>query len=81
MIEILKRGTKQVATCRECGCKFSFEDEDIKRRTAKIAMDCSKGFSASTPTLYVHCPQCDTEILVHWAHETNIKGDPSNDLS
>jgi hypothetical protein len=29
MIEIIKRGTKHTTVCAECGCKFSYEDEDV----------------------------------------------------
>lgn len=48
MIDIIKRGTKQVIKCDNCGCKFKFEDEDID---VTIAWD--------RECEYVPCPQCD----------------------
>lgn len=27
MIRIIERGTRAVATCENCGCKFSYEEE------------------------------------------------------
>lgn len=29
MIKIIERGTRTVVRCNECGCKFSYEDEDV----------------------------------------------------
>lgn len=49
MIEIIKHGTKQVTKCRECGCGFSYEEEDIQ------------GCSVKT---FVECPQCKKEIVL-----------------
>lgn len=50
MIEILKRGTKEKCTCKECGCLFTYEQEDIEL-----------GAYGRTYS-YVKCPQCDNEI-------------------
>ena len=30
MIKIIKPGTRTVTSCEYCGCKFSYEEEDIK---------------------------------------------------
>lgn len=30
MIKIIEPGTRTVAVCGTCGCKFSYEKEDIK---------------------------------------------------
>ena len=53
MIKIIKTGTKEVRTCDNCGCKFSFDAEDVI--TASLAMGKRK---------YVTCPQCKSEILL-----------------
>ena len=29
MIKIIKRGTRKTCTCDNCGCVFSYEEEDI----------------------------------------------------
>ena len=53
MIEILKRGTKEKCTCKECGCIFTYEADDIKSTVHGLY-----GGNYS----YVNCPQCDNEI-------------------
>ena len=30
MIQIIEKGTRKIRKCPECGCKFSFEAEDVK---------------------------------------------------
>ena len=36
MIKIIEPGTKTVAECNSCGCKFSYEKEDIKHGYYKL---------------------------------------------
>lgn len=55
MIEIINRGTKQVKICNKCGCKFSFEKEDIHNED----IDNYKAFIE-----YVNCPQCDEKLII-----------------
>ena len=55
MIEIIKRGTKTITTCKQCGCKFSYESEDIQEQCT----DMYKQYRE-----YVQCPQCDEEVAV-----------------
>ena len=31
MIKIIKEGTRKIAKCPNCGCEFSYEEEDIKK--------------------------------------------------
>ena len=62
MIEIIKRGTKQTCTCKECGCVFSYEGEDIK-------VENWIGDPASQPVFCTYeksitCPQCETKIIL-----------------
>ena len=31
MIKIIEPGTRTITECAECGCKFSYENEDIEK--------------------------------------------------
>lgn len=55
MIEIIKRGTREVITCRTCGCIFAYEKEDI----INIDLDAYKAFKE-----FVRCPQCLAEVVI-----------------
>ena len=55
MIEIIERGSKEVINCKKCGCKFSYEKEDIQN----IDIDNYKGWKE-----VVICPQCSCEVIV-----------------
>ena len=33
MIKIIEKGTKHKIRCKDCGCLFSFDDEDVNIRT------------------------------------------------
>lgn len=57
MIEIIKRGTKNITTCKQCGCKFSYESEDIQQKFSFV--DIYKQYKD-----YVICPQCNEEVVV-----------------
>ena len=50
MIEIIERGTKTIGECENCGCKFSYENEDIE--TVFLGKN------------WVVCPQCGKEIVI-----------------
>lgn len=66
MIKIIEPGTKTVAECNGCGCKFSYEKEDIQSRPYKVP----DGFVPSITKLpiffesYVTCPQCGKTMTV-----------------
>lgn len=66
MIKIIEPGTKTVAECNNCGCKFSYEKEDIQSRPYKVP----DGFVPSITKLpiffesYVTCPQCGKTMTV-----------------
>jgi hypothetical protein len=66
MIKIIEPGTKTVAECNSCGCKFSYEKEDIQSRPYKVP----DGFVPSITKLpiffesYVTCPQCGKTMTV-----------------
>lgn len=55
MITIIKRGTKEVTTCKTCGCVFAYEREDVINEDT----DNYKAFRE-----YVTCPQCNTEVVL-----------------
>lgn len=50
MIQIIKKGTRTKATCEECGCVFSYEEEDIESR---------KHSFYGAPETFIRCPQCE----------------------
>lgn len=56
MIKIIERGTGHVCTCDNCGCKFSYEDEDVVTEI----MENYKGFRD-----FIVCPQCSLIITVN----------------
>ena len=61
MIEIIKRGTKKTCTCNECGCCFSYEDEDIE-----TAYEGTNVFGVTTGLHrnFIRCPQCGVDVTV-----------------
>lgn len=63
MVRIIKAGTRKITTCDNCGCKFSYEDEDvIDGGTYKINKDSCVVFNNESP--YVVCPQCSNKIVL-----------------
>ena len=58
MIKIIEPGTRTVTKCTECGCKFSYEDEDIEK-DGLLANNVA--FFGKT---WVVCPQCGKEIVL-----------------
>ena len=65
MIKIIKRGTRQQASCERCGCLFSYEEEDIKH----LEGHCDGNYAFIDGTKhgyknYVECPQCNNEVIV-----------------
>ena len=58
MIKIIERGTKTIGECENCGCKFSYENEDIKV-SGPHSMD-----QLQTRKSYIVCPQCHKSITL-----------------
>ena len=58
MIKIIKEGTRKIGKCPNCGCEFSYENEDIEK----------DGLLANNSVLigktWVVCPQCGKEIVL-----------------
>ena len=58
MIKIIKEGTRQTITCDNCGCVFSYEQEDIEERTfGMFSARELRGYEK-----YILCPQCKRKI-------------------
>ena len=58
MIKIIKEGTRKIAKCPNCGCEFSYEEEDIEK-DGLLANN-----SVFLGKTWVICPQCGTEIVL-----------------
>ena len=58
MIKIIEPGTRTIAECAECGCKFSYEKEDIEV-SGLYSMD-----QLQTRKSYIECPQCHKSITL-----------------
>ena len=58
MIKIIKHGTRRITECTECGCKFSYENEDIEA-IGLYSMD-----QLQTRKPYIVCPQCHKNITL-----------------
>lgn len=58
MIEIIKNGTKKQLTCKQCGCLFSYEAEDIQTK------DYGHNFDNLHTQQYIICPQCKNNIIL-----------------
>ena len=54
MIKIIKEGTRKIEKCPNCGCEFSYEEEDLHIDPI------SKEWIGKT---WVVCPQCGKEIV------------------
>lgn len=66
MIKIIEPGTRTVAECYHCGCKFSYEREDVRCRPYKV-IDGSVPSITKLPIFlesYVICPQCGKTMTV-----------------
>ena len=48
MIKIIKEGTRKIAKCPNCGCEFSYEEEDVQIFTIR----------------HVKCPQCNEAVTI-----------------
>ena len=44
MIKIIEPGTRTITKCTECGCKFSYENEDIVK-TWVVCPQCHKSIA------------------------------------
>ena len=58
MIKIIEPGTRTITKCAECGCKFSYENDDIEK-DGLLANNL-----VSIGKTWVVCPQCGKEIVL-----------------
>ena len=58
MIKIIEPGTRIAIKCTECGCKFSYENEDIEKYGL---LGNNSVFFGET---WVVCPQCGKKIIL-----------------
>ena len=58
MIKIIEFGTRRITKCTECGCKFSYENDDIENDGL---LTNNLVFLGKT---WVVCPQCGKEIVL-----------------
>ena len=58
MIKIIKEGTRKIAKCPNCGCEFSYEEEDTEKDGTLLN---NSVFLGKT---WVVCPQCGKEIVL-----------------
>ena len=52
MIKIIKKGTRKIKKCPNCGCEFSYEREDVL---------IDPGFTKKN---HINCPQCNKAVTV-----------------
>lgn len=52
MIKIIRQGTRKTIECNECGCQFSYENEDIEEEEESLSP------ISFTYRRYIICPQC-----------------------
>ena len=61
MIKIIEKGTKHKIRCKDCGCLFSFDEEDVNICTGITicGMEIYK-----KPYGIIVCPQCENGIML-----------------
>lgn len=57
MIKIIEPGTKKIAICNDCGCKFSYEKEDVQTTPFDP-------LGLVEQEEFVICPQCHKRYTV-----------------
>ena len=65
MIKIIKEGTRKIVKCPNCGCEFSYEEEDIEKDGLLVN---NSVFIGKT---WVVCPQCGKEIVLERTRSIN----------
>ena len=66
MIKIIKEGTRKIKKCPNCGCEFSYEEEDIEEDGL------FENNSMLIGKTWVVCPQCDNEIVLNTPRSEKI---------
>lgn len=63
MIKIIKKGNLKVVECKNCGCVFSYENEDIFSRTTKYGNE-YQIYKIKNTEYIKECPQCFKEVIL-----------------
>lgn len=58
MSKVVELGSRTIYDCENCGCRFSYEKEDIKV-SGLYSMD-----QLQTRKSYIECPQCHKSITL-----------------
>jgi hypothetical protein len=61
MISIIKAGTRKKCTCSDCGCVFSYEEEDtriVSNPLLEVGHNVYFRDPKENPNRCVKCPQC-----------------------
>lgn len=61
MIKIIEKETKHKIRCEDCGCLFSFDDEDVNIRPGITIC----GMEVKKPYGIIVCPQCENGIVLN----------------
>ena len=62
MIKIIEKGTRHKIRCKDCGCLFSFDDEDVNIRTGLGIWEMEV---RTQHYEIIVCPQCENEIVLN----------------
>jgi len=55
MIQIIERGPTAIKVCEKCGCRFSFERNDVISEHWQYSGE---------DTYYIVCPQCNAALSI-----------------
>lgn len=66
MIKIINEGTRKITKCPNCGCEFSYEEEDIEKDRLWA------NNSVFIWKTWVVCPQCCKEIVLETTRSKEI---------
>ena len=75
MIKIIKPGTRHKAECNECGCVFSYEEEDLTKLGVINTKDKMNPIFSRTECL-IKCPQCGYEWTIEESKAKSWKPEP-----
>lgn len=75
MIKIIKQGTRRKAECNECGCVFSYEEEDLTKYGI-ISPENKMNQIFSRTECLIKCPQCGYKWEVEESKVKSWKPEP-----
>ena len=75
MIKIIKPGTRRKAECNECGCVFSYEEEDLTKLGVINTKDKMNPIFSGTECL-IKCPQCGYKWTIEESKAKSWKPEP-----